>query len=285
MKKQEIVEKFDEIYKELKMISVNRDDSIPMRVATLKDGVSDTVKIFNWIAPIRVGDTTVITALPNSGKTYLLNEVIKSYEDFDNVAIYAVGEGFRRMDRVKLNSMNGVEIFIDSEPDGSDQDSIDTLNMLIDYLKDSINNGDKILLAIDSLTALINDISGAIPTSANAGAGGYTSESFKLLRKIFSLAGDYSNGASITIFATALAVDKSAGKLFNVIDSIAGAIIPLKKADVDFDKLNGSPSFDFKGVFSYREESQDIAKRWVSLATDYKSRPSEFICSKIKERM
>jgi len=278
----ELKQEYDNIYKRCKNISSKREVERTSS-ATLKSDASETMKIFNWIAPIRIGDTTVISAKPGCGKSFMLNEIIKSYEEFDEFLYYAVGEDFRSEDRVKSSEMDPrVHLISDSDPDGADEDSIDCINEFIDYIDDCINDGNQVLVCIDSLTGIINSIGKEIPSNSGMGAGGYTTQCFKLARRLFSLAGKYPSGATVTIVATALALDKNSQIIIDFLDSISGSIIPLETRGV----THGScPAFDFKGTFSYREKSDNISLRWKTLASDFKSRPSEFICSKIKERM
>jgi transcription termination factor Rho len=280
--KKEIIEEYEKIYERIDKKTTHKVRN-NRGIAEIEPS-NDSVKIFNWICPIKLGSTTVLSAQAGAGKTFLMEGLFASIKGMDDKIIYQVGEGFRDEDP----EFTGAEVYSDPMPKGSSQVSINIINQLLDYIEDCINLGDKILFGIDSITRIITRISSAIPSNGNASSGGLTSESYDLMMKLMSLAGTYDTGAQITFIGTCLDGSDSAGKMIiEAMDSLAGAIVPLKKPEGTRAALNGSPSFDFKSKnFSFREiGGSSIAERWQSLASDFKSRPSEFICSKIKERM
>ncbi|WP_297598116.1 transcription termination factor Rho [uncultured Cetobacterium sp.] len=162
-------------------------------------------RIIDLIAPIGKGQRGLIVAPPKAGKTVLIsniaNSIIENNKDIE-VWILLIDERPEEVTDIK-ESVKGAEVFA-STFDDDPRNHIKVTESLLEKAKRKLENGEDIVILMDSLTRLARAYNIVIPSSGKLISGGIDPTALYYPKKFFGSARNIKNGGSLTIIATAL---------------------------------------------------------------------------------
>ena len=162
-------------------------------------------RIIDLIAPIGKGQRGLIVAPPKAGKTVLIsniaNSIIENNKDIE-VWILLIDERPEEVTDIK-ETVKGAEVFA-STFDDDPRNHIKVTESLLEKAKRKLENGEDIVILMDSLTRLARAYNIVIPSSGKLISGGIDPTALYYPKKFFGSARNIKNGGSLTILATAL---------------------------------------------------------------------------------
>lgn len=178
----------------------------PTEKLTLETNSSNiSGRIIDLIAPIGKGQRGLIVAPPKAGKTILIstiaNSIIENYKDID-VWILLIDERPEEVTDIREN-VKGAEVFY-STFDEDPKNHIKVTEEIIERAKIKVENGEDVVILMDSLTRLARAYNIVIPSSGKLISGGIDPSALYYPKNFFGTARNIKNGGSLTIIATAL---------------------------------------------------------------------------------
>ncbi|WP_418965903.1 transcription termination factor Rho [Cetobacterium sp.] len=162
-------------------------------------------RIIDLIAPIGLGQRGLIVAPPKAGKTVLIsniaNSIIENNKDIE-VWILLIDERPEEVTDIK-ETVKGAQVYA-STFDDDPRNHIKVTESLLERAKRKIENGENIVILMDSLTRLARAYNIVIPSSGKLISGGIDPTALYYPKKFFGSARNIRNGGSLTILATAL---------------------------------------------------------------------------------
>ncbi|MGL6065345.1 MAG: transcription termination factor Rho [Fusobacteriaceae bacterium] len=162
-------------------------------------------RIIDIIAPIGKGQRGLIVAPPKAGKTILMsniaNSIIKNNKEVE-VWILLIDERPEEVTDIR-ESVTGAQVF-SSTFDEDPRNHIKVTEMILERAKRKIENGEHIVVLMDSLTRLARAYNIVIPSSGKLISGGIDPSALYYPKKFFGSARNISGGGSLTIIATVL---------------------------------------------------------------------------------
>nr|WP_307774477.1 transcription termination factor Rho [uncultured Cetobacterium sp.] len=162
-------------------------------------------RIIDLIAPIGKGQRGLIIAPPKAGKTMLIsniaNSIIENNKDVE-VWILLIDERPEEVTDIK-ETVKGAEVYA-STFDDDPRNHIKVTETILERAKRKIENGENIVILMDSLTRLARAYNIVIPSSGKLISGGIDPTALYYPKKFFGSARNIRNGGSLTIIATAL---------------------------------------------------------------------------------
>ncbi|MEG0300804.1 transcription termination factor Rho [Cetobacterium sp.] len=162
-------------------------------------------RIIDLIAPIGKGQRGLIVAPPKAGKTVLISNIAKSIIENNKdveVWILLIDERPEEVTDIK-ETVKGAEVFA-STFDDDPRNHIKVTESLLEKAKRKLENGEDIVILMDSLTRLARAYNIVIPSSGKLISGGIDPTALYYPKKFFGSARNIKNGGSLTILATAL---------------------------------------------------------------------------------
>lgn len=176
-------------------------------ILELKEGKKDNIsgRIIDIIAPIGKGQRGLIVAPPKAGKTILIsniaNSIIANNKDLE-VWILLIDERPEEVTDIK-ESVKGAKVYA-STFDDDPKNHIKVTETILERAKRKIENGEDIVILMDSLTRLARAYNIVIPSSGKLISGGIDPTALYYPKKFFGSARNIRDGGSLTILATAL---------------------------------------------------------------------------------
>lgn len=168
-----------------------------------KDNVAG--RILDLMCPIGKGQRALIIAPPKAGKTTFIssiaNALIKDNKDCE-VWILLIDERPEEVTDIKENVI-GAQVF-SSTFDEEARNHIKVTEDLIEKAKAKVENGENIIILLDSLTRLARAYNIIIPSSGKLLSGGIDPHALYHPKNFFGAARNIKNGGSLTIIATIL---------------------------------------------------------------------------------
>jgi transcription termination factor Rho len=162
-------------------------------------------RIIDLIAPIGKGQRGLIVAPPKAGKTVLIsniaNSIIENNKDVE-VWILLIDERPEEVTDIK-ETVKGAEVF-SSTFDEDPRNHIKVTEIVLERAKRKIENGEDVVILMDSLTRLARAYNITVPSSGKLISGGIDPSALYYPKKFFGSARNIRNGGSLTIIATAL---------------------------------------------------------------------------------
>lgn len=162
-------------------------------------------RILDLVSPIGRGQRSLIIAPPKAGKTTFIssiaNALIKDNKDCE-VWILLIDERPEEVTDIKEN-VSGAKVFastFDDEP----RNHIKVTEEIIEMAKTRVENGENIVILLDSLTRLARAYNIVIPSSGKLLSGGIDPHALYHPKNFFGSARNIKNGGSLTIIATIL---------------------------------------------------------------------------------
>jgi len=159
-------------------------------------------RILDLIAPIGKGQRSLIIAPPKAGKTTFIssiaNAIIKGEKDTD-VWILLIDERPEEVTDIKEN-VEGATVFAST----FDKNHIKVTEEIIERAKMKVEDGENVVILLDSLTRLSRAYNIVIPSSGKLLSGGIDPMALYHPKNFFGAARNIKNGGSLTIIATIL---------------------------------------------------------------------------------
>lgn len=162
-------------------------------------------RIIDLIAPIGRGQRALIIAPPKAGKTMLIsnlaNSIMKTSKDAE-VWILLIDERPEEVTDIKENVI-GAQVFA-STFDEDPKNHIKVTESILERTKRKVENGENIVILMDSLTRLARAYNIVIPSSGKLISGGIDPTALYYPKNFFGTARNIRGGGSLTIIATVL---------------------------------------------------------------------------------
>ena len=178
----------------------------PDEILELETGPKDiSGRIIDLIAPIGKGQRGLIVAPPKAGKTVLIssiaNSIITKHKDVE-VWILLIDERPEEVTDIKEN-VTGAEVY-SSTFDEDPKNHIKVTEDILDRAKRKLEDGENVVILMDSLTRLARAYNIVVPSSGKLISGGIDPTALYYPKKFFGSARNIRGGGSLTIIATAL---------------------------------------------------------------------------------
>lgn len=164
-----------------------------------------TGRILDLICPVGMGQRALIIASPKAGKTTFIssiaNSIIKDNKNCE-VWILLIDERPEEVTDIKENVI-GAQVF-SSTFDDDPKNHIKVTEDLIEKAKTKVENGENVIILLDSLTRLARAYNIVIPSSGKLLSGGIDPHALYHPKNFFGAARNIKNGGSLTIIATIL---------------------------------------------------------------------------------
>lgn len=162
-------------------------------------------RIIDLIAPIGRGQRALIIAPPKAGKTILIsniaNSIMKNNKDAE-VWILLIDERPEEVTDIK-ETVIGAQVFA-STFDEDPKNHIKVTESILERAKRRVENGENIVILMDSLTRLARAYNIVIPSSGKLISGGIDPTALYYPKNFFGTARNIRGGGSLTIVATVL---------------------------------------------------------------------------------
>ena len=170
---------------------------------TDKENISG--RIIDFIAPIGKGQRALIIAPPKAGKTMLISSLANSMLKRDKNAevwILLIDERPEEVTDIKEN-VNGAKVFA-STFDEDPKNHIKVTETILERAKRKVENGENVVILMDSLTRLARAYNIVMPSSGKLISGGIDPTALYYPKNFFGTARNIRGGGSLTIIATVL---------------------------------------------------------------------------------
>ena len=162
-------------------------------------------RILDLISPIGKGQRALIIAPPKAGKTTFIssiaNALIKGQKDTE-VWILLIDERPEEVTDIKEN-VEGATVFA-STFDDDPKNHIKVTEEIIEKAKMKVEDGENVVILLDSLTRLARAYNIVMPSSGKLLSGGIDPTALYHPKNFFGAARNIKNGGSLTIIATIL---------------------------------------------------------------------------------
>lgn len=170
---------------------------------TDKENISG--RIIDLIVPIGKGQRALIIAPPKAGKTMLISSLANSMLKRDKNAevwILLIDERPEEVTDIKEN-VNGAKVFA-STFDEDPKNHIKVTETILERAKRKVENGENVVILMDSLTRLARAYNIVMPSSGKLISGGIDPTALYYPKNFFGTARNIRGGGSLTIIATVL---------------------------------------------------------------------------------
>ncbi len=180
--------------------------SYPTKKLSLETSSKNTSgRIIDLISPIGKGQRGLIVAPPKAGKTVLISEIanalLKNHKDVE-VWILLIDERPEEVTDITEN-VEGAEVYY-STFDEDPKNHIKVTEEILERAKIKVENGEHVIILMDSLTRLARAYNIVIPSSGKLISGGIDPSALYYPKNFFGAARNIREGGSLTIIATAL---------------------------------------------------------------------------------
>ncbi|WP_273843271.1 transcription termination factor Rho [Rubrobacter calidifluminis] len=162
-------------------------------------------RVIDLVAPIGKGQRGLIVSPPKAGKTTILKQIAQSiianYPDVKVLVLLADERPEEATDwRRSVPEAEVVASTFDQPP----ENHIAVAELVLERVKRLVEEGDDVVVLLDSLTRLARAYNLAAPASGRILSGGVDSAALYPPKKFFGAARNIENGGSLTILASAL---------------------------------------------------------------------------------
>ncbi len=169
-----------------------------------------TTRMIDLIAPIGFGQRGLIVSPPKAGKTWLLKDIItgiaKNYPKVHLMAIL-IGERPEEVTDITRHVANITKEkgeAVGSNFDEPAQAQTRIAELALDRAKRLVEQGEDVVIVLDSITRLARAYNLALPTSGRTLTGGFDPQALFPAKKFFGAARKIEKGGSLTIIGTCL---------------------------------------------------------------------------------
>lgn len=165
-----------------------------------------TTRTLDLISPVARGQRGLIVAPPRTGKTTLLMHIaqgaLHNYKNDLKLMVLLVDERPEEVTEFR-RALPEAEIFASSNDSGI-KEHCRIAEMCIEYAKRLVENGQHVLILLDSITRLARAYNNAERGSGRTMSGGIDARALETPRRLFAAARNTRTAGSLTILATAL---------------------------------------------------------------------------------
>ena len=174
------------------------------RIRLEKDQGGVSMRIMDIFTPIGLGQRGLIVAAPRTGKTVLLqklaNSISANHPDV-YLIILLIDE---RPEEVTDMMRNTAAHVLSSTFDETPERHVQVAELVIEMGKRMVENGDHVVILLDSITRLARAYNTLQPHSGKILSGGVDANALHKPKRFFGAARNTEDGGSLTIIATAL---------------------------------------------------------------------------------
>lgn len=175
------------------------------RISLEHSSIEIATRIIDLVAPIGKGQRGLIVAQPKAGKTVLLKKIAttieEKYPEMEQIVLL-VDERPEEVTDMKDTLKNSDVIY--STFDEHPEHHIKVAEMVIQRAKRLAEEGQDVIILLDSITRLARAYNMEVPPSGRTLSGGLDPGALHPAKKFFGAARNLREGGSITILATAL---------------------------------------------------------------------------------
>src|SRR5260221_92705 len=169
-----------------------------------------TTRLIDLVAPIGFGQRGLIVSPPKAGKTWLLKDIITGIaKNHSKVHLMAVLIGERPEEVTDITRhmeavTKGKGEAVGSNFDEPARNQTRIAELALDRAKRLVEDGQDVVIVLDSITRLARAYNLALPTSGRTLTGGFDPQALFPAKKFFGAARKIENGGSLTIIGTCL---------------------------------------------------------------------------------
>lgn len=166
--------------------------------------------MIDLVAPIGFGQRGLIVSPPKAGKTWLLKDIITGIaKNHPKVHLMAVLIGERPEEVTDITRhmetvTKGKGEAVGSNFDEPARNQTRIAELALDRAKRLVEDGQDVVIVLDSITRLARAYNLALPTSGRTLTGGFDPQALFPAKKFFGAARKIENGGSLTIIGTCL---------------------------------------------------------------------------------
>ena len=177
----------------------------PERQVVLEtDSVNLSTRMVDLFAPIGLGQRGLIVSPPKAGKTTILKQIAHSVADnLPEAVLMVVLIGERPEEVTDMRRAVHGDVFA-STFDESVEEQCRVAELALERAKRLVENGQDVLILLDSVTRLTRAYNLAVPTSGRTLSGGIDPAALYPPKKFFGAARNIEEGGSLTIIGTCL---------------------------------------------------------------------------------
>ena len=177
----------------------------PERQVVLEtDSVNLSTRMVDLFAPIGLGQRGLIVSPPKAGKTTILKQIAHSVsENIPNAELMVVLIGERPEEVTDMRRAVDGDVFA-STFDESVEEQCRVAELALEKAKRLVENGQDVVILLDSVTRLTRAYNLAVPTSGRTLSGGIDPAALYPPKKFFGAARNIEEGGSLTIIGTCL---------------------------------------------------------------------------------
>jgi transcription termination factor Rho len=167
-----------------------------------------TLRVIDLAAPIGLGQRGLIVSPPKAGKTTVMRNMALSVVTNNpecKLINLLIGERPEEVTEIKkmFKDLHHVDI-IASTFDDPVHRHLQLAEMALERAKRLVENGEQVVILLDSLTRLARSYNEAAPSNGKLLSGGVDAQALQKAKKFFGAARNTSEGGSLTIIATVL---------------------------------------------------------------------------------
>ena len=177
----------------------------PERQVVLEtDSVNLSTRMVDLFAPIGLGQRGLIVSPPKAGKTTILKQIAHSVADnMPEAVLMVVLIGERPEEVTDMRRAVHGDVFA-STFDESVEEQCRVAELALERSKRLVENGQDVIILLDSVTRLTRAYNLAVPTSGRTLSGGIDPAALYPPKKFFGAARNIEEGGSLTIIGTCL---------------------------------------------------------------------------------
>ena len=177
----------------------------PERQVVLEtDSVNLSTRMVDLFAPIGLGQRGLIVSPPKAGKTTILKQIAHSVADnMPEAVLMVVLIGERPEEVTDMRRAVHGDVFA-STFDESVEEQCRVAELALERAKRLVENGQDVIILLDSVTRLTRAYNLAVPTSGRTLSGGIDPAALYPPKKFFGAARNIEEGGSLTIIGTCL---------------------------------------------------------------------------------
>ncbi len=169
---------------------------------TSRDNLS--LRTLDIVTPIGFGQRALIVAPPRTGKTSLLQNIANAiHQNHADVKLMVLLVGERPEEVTDMQRSVHGEV-ISSTFDEPAARHVKVAEIVIEKAKRMVENGQNVVILMDSITRLARAYNNVIPSSGKVLTGGVDAHALQYPKKFFGAARNIEEGGSLTIIGTAL---------------------------------------------------------------------------------
>lgn len=164
-----------------------------------------TLRVIDMLCPLGFGQRALVVAPPRSGKTIILQTLIRAmmhHHPHVHVMVLMIGERPEEVTEMSRTVKNGEVISSTFDEPCSNQ--IQVAQMAMERAKRLVESKKDVVLFLDSITRLARAYNTDIPSSGRVLTGGVDASALQKPKRLFGAARNVEQGGSLTIIATTL---------------------------------------------------------------------------------